>query len=247
MSDAKQKLLAATLMSVAMAGASIAGTIEGTATYRERIAVLPGATLYVELQDVSRADAPSVTLASKRYALTGVPAPFELSYDDALIEEGMRYVVRASMFNGDKLLMTTDTAYPVLTHGGGNTVDLVLVQASGDQPDVLENTTWTAIGIDGNTLETDRRPEIEFTDGGAFGGSGGCNRFSGQAEISGDTLTFPDNMAATLMACPPPMEEVERQFFEALQQVTNFSIAGDSLVFLDETGAPVLKFIRSAL
>ncbi len=242
----KMTLLGAALTLATMAGASIAGTIEGTATYRERIAVLPNSTLFVELQDVSRADAPSITLASKRYALTGVPAPFELSYDDALINESMRYMVRASIFNGDKLLMTTDAAYPVLTHGGGNTVDLLLVQASGPQSDVLENTTWTAIGIDGNTLETDRRPEIQFAEGGAFGGSGGCNRFSGQAEISGEMLAFPDNMAATLMACPPPMEEVEREFFGALQRVTRFTVSGDSLVFLDDAGEPVLKFVRAA-
>ncbi len=246
MSRSKMTLMGATLMSVAMAGVSVAGTIEGTASYRERIAVLPETTLYVELQDVSLADAPSVTLASKRYALTGIPAPFELSYDDALIKENMSYVVRATIFNGDKMLMTTDTAYPVLTRGGGNSVDLVLVQASSPQPVELENTKWSAIGIDGETIETDRRPEIEFAEGGAFGGSGGCNRFSGQADISGDMLTFPDNMAATLMACPPPMEDMEKQFFGALQRVASFAVAGDSLVFLDAAGAPVLKFVRAA-
>ncbi|MEM9127251.1 MAG: YbaY family lipoprotein, partial [Pseudomonadota bacterium] len=74
--------------SAVLGGAAIAGTIEGSATYRERIAVPPNATLFVELQDVSLADAPAVTLAAQRYALDGVPAQFELTFDDALISDG---------------------------------------------------------------------------------------------------------------------------------------------------------------
>lgn len=80
-----KSLLAGTALWAAVWGAAQAGTVEGNATYRERIAVPPGATLFVELQDVSLADAPAVTLAAQRYALTGVPAQFELTYDDALI------------------------------------------------------------------------------------------------------------------------------------------------------------------
>ncbi|WP_254442587.1 YbaY family lipoprotein [Ruegeria arenilitoris] len=224
---------------------ALAGTIEGTATYRERIAVRPGTTLFVELQDVSRADAPSVTLAAQRYALTGVPAPFELNYDDALIDDRMQYVVRATMYQGDKLLMTTDQAYPVITNGAGNSADLVLVQAAGQGLASLENSKWTAVGLNGDVLNAERQPQIEFAEGGTFGGTGGCNRFSGQVEISGNSINFPDNMAATLMACPPSIEEVEKQFFDALQKVTTYAVSGNSLVFLDEAGEPVVNFVRT--
>ncbi|WP_170758622.1 YbaY family lipoprotein [Ruegeria lacuscaerulensis] len=238
-------VIAVAAMSVALSSAAVAGTIEGTATYRERIAVPPDATLYVQLQDVSRSDAPSVTLAAKRYALTSVPAQFDLSYDEALIQDGMRYVVRGSVFQGEKLLFTTDTAYPVLTDGSGNTADLVLVQAKPQGVAVLENTNWTATGLNGARLETEKRPTLSFAQGGAFSGSGGCNRFSGRAEISGSRIEFPDNMAATLMACPPPLDEVERQFFKALQGVTTYAQKGDTLVLLDSAGQPVVQFART--
>ncbi|WP_108859380.1 YbaY family lipoprotein [Ruegeria sp. Alg231-54] len=230
--------------SAMLSSAAIGGTIEGTAAYRERIAVPPDATLYVQLQDVSRADAPSVTLSAKRYALTGVPSQFELSYDDALIREGMRYVVRGSIFQGDKLLFTTDTAYPVLTNGAGNTTDLMLVKVQPPGAAVLENTNWTATGLNGAALETEKRPALSFAKDGAFSGSGGCNRFSGQAEIAGNNIEFPDNMAATLMACPPPLDEVERQFLKALQGVTAYAFKGDTLVLLDSAGQSVVQFAR---
>jgi putative lipoprotein len=222
-----------------------AGTVTGTATYRERIAVLPDATLYVELQDISLADAPAVTLASQRYALTGVPADYALTYDDALIEDGRTYAVHGAIYHGNKLLFTTDTVNPVLTRGAGDTADLLLVKVAAQEAVSLDDTNWTAIGINGEVVDAKRPPQITFAQGGAFGGTGGCNRFSGQADISGDSLTFPDNMAATLMACPPELEEVEDQFLAALQTVTRYAVAGDSLVMMDASGEPVLKFVRA--
>ncbi len=231
---------------LALLGSEIrAETVSGTATYRERIAVPQDATLYVEVQDISRADAPAVTLAAQRYALTAVPAAFELQVDDALIRDGMTYAVSGSIYRGDQLLFTTDTVHPVLTNGAGDTTDLVLVQVSGDSATTLEDTNWTAIGMYGEIVDAERPPQLSFTQAGAFNGFGGCNRFMGQADLTGETLEFPDNMAATLMACPPELEQIEDQFFAALQSVTTYAVAGDSLVLLDASGEPALKFIRT--
>ncbi|WP_299885826.1 YbaY family lipoprotein [uncultured Ruegeria sp.] len=238
----RHSILASVAILATLASAAFAGTVEGSATYRERIALPPDATLFVELQDVSLVDAPAVTLAAQRYAFGGVPAGFELTYDDTLIQDNHSYVVRASITQGQNLLFTTDTAYPVLTNGAANSADMILVQAQQDA--VLENTVWTAVLLDGAPIETDRRPELSFVSGGAFSGSGGCNRFSGTAEISGNRIEFPENMAATLMACPPPLDEVERQFFKGLQRVTTYAAQGNALALLDANGEPVVEFSR---
>ncbi|MGV6805624.1 MAG: YbaY family lipoprotein [Ruegeria sp.] len=244
MRQAGKVMLSAATIWAAFWGTAFAGTVEGSATYRERIAVPPDATLFVELQDVSLADAPAVVLAAQRYALTGVPARFELTYDDALIQDRHRYVVRASVHQGGKLLFTTDTAYPVLTEGAGNSVDLIMVQIQPQGAARLENTQWIATEFNGVALDGEKRPQITFGEGGSFGGSSGCNRFSGQAQISGKSISFPDNMAATLMACPPPLDEIERQFLKALPEVTSFVMRGDTLALLDAQGEPVLQFRR---
>lgn len=109
---------------------------------------------------------------------------------------------------------------------------------------VLENTKWSAIGIDGDVVSGEKLPQLAFESDGAFGGSGGCNRFTGQVEMSGHQISFPENIAATLMACPPEIEQAERQFFDALQRAETYAVAGDSLVMLDQGGEPVLKFVR---
>lgn len=225
---------------------AMAGSIEGVATYRERIAVPPGAVLQVSLVDVSLADAPSVTLSAKRYALASVPATFTLEYDEALIDERMSYAVQASILGGDDtLLFTTDTHSPVLTRGGTNTVDLVMVKVAAPQEaPSLENSRWEVSELAGKLLVAERKPAIEFAESGAFGATGGCNRFTGQAEIGAASLSFPDNMAGTLMACPPPGDELERQFLKALPEVTGYVLNGDLLALTNEAGVTVMRLSR---
>ena len=54
------------LVGFGCSSASAGGTVSGTATYRERMALPPDAVLEVKLQDVSLADAPAVELGSAR-------------------------------------------------------------------------------------------------------------------------------------------------------------------------------------
>jgi uncharacterized lipoprotein YbaY/heat shock protein HslJ/uncharacterized lipoprotein NlpE involved in copper resistance len=115
---------------------SATGTISGTATYRERIALPPGAVLELSLEDVSRADAPAKELGRVRIENLGNPPfEFEIPYDSEAIDDRHSYAVRATIRAGGKLLFTTDTNYPVLTRGAGNEVELLLRRAGGEQRD----------------------------------------------------------------------------------------------------------------
>lgn len=110
--------------------AAQAGTLQGTALYRERIAAPPDAVFEATLQNVSRADAPAVVLGRARIEPAGNPPyRFEIAYDDAAVRPGARYVVRATLRSGERLLFTTDTTYPVLD-GRTDPLSLVMVSAS---------------------------------------------------------------------------------------------------------------------
>jgi putative lipoprotein len=106
--------------------------VSGTVAYRERIALDPSAEVIVQLLDVSRMDAPSVTLAEQRIKANGKQPPFayELQVDAARIDPRMRYAVSARILRGEQLLFINDTQYPVLTQGGGTSANLVLVRVS---------------------------------------------------------------------------------------------------------------------
>lgn len=101
-------------------------------TYLVRMALPPEAEITVQLQDVSRADAPAEVLAAETIEAGGanVPFTFELPYDPAAINESHSYAVRAQIQLGDRLLFTTDQHYPVLTQGNPNSVTVVLVPVS---------------------------------------------------------------------------------------------------------------------
>jgi putative lipoprotein len=135
-----QALLAATIVVTACAGTSAVSddarpkpTVSGTAAYRERIALPPGAVLIVRLVDVSRADAPATVLAEQRVELAGrqVPIPFEIDYDPAAIDARYVYAVQARIEIAERLLFITDRQYPVLTRGAPDHVELMLVRAAG--------------------------------------------------------------------------------------------------------------------
>jgi putative lipoprotein len=101
--------------------------------YRERVSLRPGFVAEVWLLDTSLADAPSVEIAYQEIEDPGnPPIPFVMDYDPRKIREGMQYGVHATIRDGDRLLFTSDTHYPVLTRGAGNKADVMLVMV--DRP-----------------------------------------------------------------------------------------------------------------
>jgi uncharacterized lipoprotein YbaY len=98
-------------------------------TYTQRIALPQSAVVAVRLLDASRQDIASSVIAEDRIATNGkqVPIPFNLAFDRSKIQERNRYVVRAEIRDGDRLLFTTDTSYPVITQGNPMTAEIVVV------------------------------------------------------------------------------------------------------------------------
>jgi copper homeostasis protein (lipoprotein) len=112
-----------------------AAQVKETATYRERIALTPDAVFEAMLEDVSKADAPAVVVGSVRIDKPGqVPIRFEIPYDPARIDQSYSYSVRARIMVGQRLLFTTDRAYPVLTRGHGNEVQIMLRIVASSKP-----------------------------------------------------------------------------------------------------------------
>ena len=102
--------------------------VTGTLMYRERMALPPGSVAEVWLLDTSLADVPAVEIAYQVIENPGSPPiRFALDYDPQEIREGMQYGVRATIRHAGQLLFTSDTHYPVLTRGAGNTAEVMLI------------------------------------------------------------------------------------------------------------------------
>ena len=103
--------------------------IAGTASYRERMALPPGAVFEAVLEDVSLADAPAVELGRATTPEPGNPPfNFEIDYDPAAIRPEGTYSVRAQVSVGRKLLFVSDTMNPVLTHGASDKVSIWMIK-----------------------------------------------------------------------------------------------------------------------
>jgi copper homeostasis protein (lipoprotein) len=108
----------------------------------------------------------------------------------------------------------------------------------GNRP--LVETNWQIRRLRDSTLDPvdgqePARLQFHVTEGPQFSASVGCNSFVGGFDIEGDRLIF-GQAAATLMACPPPLDVLERRLGEVLGATNGWRIAGNRLELLDAHG-----------
>jgi putative lipoprotein len=122
---------------VASSAPAAESAVTGTVTYLVRSALPPTAVIEVVLQDVSKMDVPAVTISSQRIEANGqqVPFPYILKYDPAQIDEKNTYAVCATIKDGDQLLFTSTTAYPVITRGNPTSgVEIIVEPVASSGP-----------------------------------------------------------------------------------------------------------------
>ncbi|MFZ0257519.1 MAG: META domain-containing protein [Gammaproteobacteria bacterium] len=120
-------IVALLLLVMGPSGMAAENTVKGSALYHERIAMPPAAVFEATLANISRADALAEVIGKVRIASPGTPPiRFEIPYDGSRINPKHTYSVRARVTVGERLLFSTDQFYPVLTHGAGNEVSLLL-------------------------------------------------------------------------------------------------------------------------
>ena len=118
--------------------------VSGTVTYRERIALTPGASLVVELRDVSLADAAAPLIARQTIANPGqVPINFKVEYSSEDIDSRHTYAIQARIIESDgRLAFINDTAHHVITRGNPDHVDMLLVLVQPPPDQVEEGVDW---------------------------------------------------------------------------------------------------------
>jgi len=200
--------IALTVFLASIADHAMAQTIQGTATYRERMALPPAAVFEATIEDVSRADALASVVASTHVASPGnPPIEFTIPYDQSKILPDHRHVVRARILLDGTLLFTSDVATPVITHGSPTSVSMTLRRVGVGQttpatPGLptasspasnrpLEATYWKAIELAGKPVpapNANREANLVFQAGGRVSGFDGCNRLTGSYELKGDSV-----------------------------------------------------------
>jgi putative lipoprotein len=111
-------------------------TVDGLVVQRSRNALPPGTAITVRLLDVSRADAPSVTLAEQRIELRGrqLPVPFSLGVAADRLDSRKSYAVAADARIEGQLLMFSANRHPVISQGAPTGGVAVLLEPLAQLP-----------------------------------------------------------------------------------------------------------------
>lgn len=129
-------------LSACEAGASTAGEgrpafktalLRGTVAYRERIALAPGATVRVQMLDVTNASAPVVV--SEQTIITDgrqPPIDFALPYDPDALRRDSRYGVSATITTGGVTMWSTPTPTSFVPGVVGSEQSVLVVRMRAD-------------------------------------------------------------------------------------------------------------------
>lgn len=103
-------------------------SVSGTITYKQRIALPPGAVITVKLADVSKQDIAATIISTQTITTTGeqVPIPFQLEYDPTQIMPNYTYAVQARIELNGKLMFISTTTNIVINNGKTSGVDIML-------------------------------------------------------------------------------------------------------------------------
>ncbi|HSM54916.1 MAG TPA: META domain-containing protein [Candidatus Sulfomarinibacteraceae bacterium] len=154
---------------------------------------------------------------------------------EGLMEQEDRYL---EMLRAARSFVLEDETLTILTTEG----DLVY-EPAGDV--ALEGTEWTLSGIAENDAVVSTWVDAEITasfSDGVMNGSAGCNSYSTDYTVEGDTLSLGE-VIRTEMACEED-ERMEREetFIFALENVASYEIVRETLTLLDDEGNMVMNF-----
>ena len=122
-------------------------------------------------------------------------------------------------------------------------VPAVPVLAAG-QTSVLSG-RWRAEAIRNHGIPPELKSILEIAADGKVTGSGGCNRISGKATVTGAHMTF-GPIVSTKMACAPAIMDQESHFLSALADTRLWRIdeTRDKLILVDAHGKTVLRLAK---
>lgn len=166
---------------------------------------------------------------SAQLAMTMMACPPPLGESDAWMSNLFAAKPNWSV-DADTLTLQTDTA--TVTLKDKKTVD-------PDRP--LTGTAWQVQnlvshqGVTSSAAIEQAKPTLTIADDGAATGSTGCNRFTGHAEISGDTVDF-GPLAVTRMACIGEAAAVEQSVLRVLNGPVKASIDAEKLTLTRNDG-----------
>ena len=219
-------------------------TINGTLSYRERIALSPGAQIEIVVSDITLGRDQELILSRELNTIgrASPPIPFSIDVSKLNLSDGPLYGLRAFIRERDGTILFR-TSEPFLLNLRSDAVDIgdiMLSMTSPDDPGVtgipgVQDGEWRVTQIGGDVVPETSAPTMTFAADGRFYGSTSCNRFNSSYSLDGNTLEV-GNLAATKRACDPGLMQQERRFLDAITLIENASLEQGGFLVLSGNG-----------
>lgn len=244
------------LLALMIAAPAIAAdvTFSGQVAFRERMALPPDASLSIALVSLPgqhRVASAHASLGGK----AGSPIGFTLNVRSDVLASGGDYGLIAQIRAEGRVIFTNPQPVPVdpATPSG----ILIPVQFSPAPPhdppeqilppvetaNPLLDMVWTVTSIGGDPVLLPSKVTFSIAADYRVGGSGGCNSYFAEADLTGPPLTF-SAVASTRMACDPALMDQEARFFAALGATVGYELKGNSLKLVDAADVPLVGLVR---
>lgn len=113
----------------------------------------------------------------------------------------------------------------------------------GDPKALLGDAEWKVEAIRGEAITEPSVPTMIFASDLSLFGAGSCNRYTGGYSLTETGLSL-SQIASTMMACGEGAMSQERNFFEALSEVTGFGFSDDGALVLKAGETELLRARR---
>jgi heat shock protein HslJ len=104
------------------------------------------------------------------------------------------------------------------------------------EPAAFAGTDWQLASISGQDVPAGIGANAIFGEDFSVAGNAGCNTFSGDYSVDGDSIVI-GPLAATRKACEPDVMDVENAFLNGLEQVSTMAISGQTLTLTSSDGS----------
>lgn len=113
----------------------------------------------------------------------------------------------------------------------------LLLTACSNGPKVsesdLQHHHWNLVAINGTTINTNIKSDLEIAEHFSINGMAGCNRFFGSASLEHNRLKA-DPLASTKMACSPEEQAVETAVLHTLGNGATVNNQGQQMELVGE-------------
>lgn len=141
-------------------------------------------------------------------------------------------------------IATCTGTVPAQNAGMAPAAESVIEEPPAEDAELL-NTYWKILALRGEPVGVapgKREPHVILRSSNgrdSWSATVGCNSMSGALAVNGNRIEFKSGIS-TLMACPPPLDALEKTLSESLTASTQWHIEGSRLELLDDAGARAL-------